>query len=70
MATDIAQIFARDPLSLTKKNIDVLIKELRSYRHQFELGNIKAGNTRPKTEKQKLVADLADKVTLDIKDLL
>lgn len=70
MPTDIAQLFAKDPLDLTKKDLGILIAELRTYRHQFELGNLKAGSTKPKTEKQKLVDDLTSKVTLDIKDLL
>ena len=70
MPTDIARIFALDPLGISNKDLKALITELRSYRHQFELGNIKAGSTKPKTDTQKAVVELADKVTLDIKDLL
>ncbi len=68
--TDIARIFAADPLGHSKKDLNALIKELRSYRHQFELGNIKAGSTKPRSDTQLAAAELKDKVTLDIKDLL
>lgn len=63
--TDIAELFSRDPLGHTDKDIDMLVTHLRSARAQFNLGNAKAGSMKPKTEKQKQTATLAEK--LDIK---
>lgn len=63
--TDIASLFARNPLQLTRADIDTIIDKMRQSRHAFNLGNTKAGSTKPLTAKQKEVASLADK--LDIK---
>lgn len=40
--TDVAILMARDPLSLTRENIDTIISTLRASRHQFNSG-IKVG---------------------------
>jgi hypothetical protein len=63
--TDLSTLFARNPLDLTREDITTLIEAFRKARHQFTLGNQKAGSTKPMTEKQKQVASLASK--LDIK---
>lgn len=63
--TDIATLFARDPLTLTREDITAIVEEMRKSRHAFSLGNKKAGTTKPLTEKQKQMTALADK--LDIK---
>lgn len=63
--TDLSTLFARNPLDLTRDDITIMIEAFRKARHQFTLGNAKAGSTRPLTEKQKKIASLADK--LDIK---
>lgn len=63
--TDLSTLFARNPLELTKDDISTMVEAFRKARHQFTLGNAKAGSTKPLTEKQKKVADLASK--LDIK---
>lgn len=63
--TDLSTLFARDPLSLTKDDIRTIIETMRKSRHAFNLGNARAGSTKPPTEKQKQMAALADK--LDIK---
>lgn len=44
---DIAELFARDPLSLTHEDIDSIIERMRQARTQFNLGNIRAGSTKP-----------------------
>lgn len=60
--SDIADIFARDPLKLTRDDISAVIKEFRAKRASFNLGNVKAGTTKAPTEKQKAIADLAAKL--------
>lgn len=64
--TDIMELFARDPLSLTKPDISAIIEEMRKSRHAFNAGNKKAGSTRPKTEKQKTNDELAGKLSLEL----
>lgn len=64
--TDIAELFARDPLDLSAQNIDQIIARLREQRSQFNLGNAMAGSMKPKTEKQKTILDLAAKLDLKL----
>lgn len=63
--TDLSQLFARNPLDLTKSDITALVEAFRKSRHQFSLGNATAGRTKPLSEKQQRLATLSDK--LDIK---
>jgi hypothetical protein len=60
--TDLSTLFARNPLDLTREDITTIIEAFRKARHQFTLGNTKAGSTKPMTEKQKTVASLASKL--------
>lgn len=60
--TDLSELFARDPLTLTNPDIDRIIEQMRAARHQFNAGNMKAGSTKAPTEKQKQVSDLADRI--------
>lgn len=62
--TDLQELFSKDPLEHTKDDIAALVEELRKRRAQFNLGNTSAGSTKPKTEKQKQAAALADKLDL------
>jgi hypothetical protein len=64
--TDLAELFARDPLSLTDPDIRSIIEEMRKSRHAFNAGNAKAGSTKPKSEKQKQIASLAEKMSINI----
>jgi hypothetical protein len=64
--TDLAELFSRDPLKLTRDDIQSIIEEMRKSRHAFNAGNAKAGSTKPKTEKQKTIASLAEKMKIDI----
>ncbi len=64
--TDLATLFARDPLSLTQEDISTIVTEMRKSRHAFNAGNIKAGSTKPKTEKQKSLAALASNISISI----
>lgn len=63
---DIAELFARDPLSLTEEDLTHIVEEMRKSRHAFNLGNLKAGSTKPKTEKQKKLSDLASGLGISI----
>lgn len=64
--TDIATLFARDPLDLTKEDITSIIEEMRKSRHAFNLGNVKAGSTKPPTAKQKATNDLLGKLDISL----
>ena len=64
--TDLAELFARDPLQLTKTDIRSIIEEMRKSRHAFNAGNVKAGSTKPKTEKQKVIASLSEKMKINL----
>lgn len=66
--TDIATLFATDPLKLSDQDIGRMVDKLREMRGQYVLGNAMAGSTKPKTEKQKATLDLASK--LDLGDIL
>lgn len=63
--SDIQELFARDPLKLTKSDISAIVERFRQARGQFNLGNLKAGKTKPPTEKEKKILDLA--ANLDLK---
>jgi hypothetical protein len=64
--TDLAELFARDPLNLTDDDIRSIVEEMRKSRHAFNAGNAKAGSTKPKTEKQKQIASLAERMNISI----
>lgn len=60
--SDIATIFATDPLKLTRDDITLVITEFRKKRASFNLGNVKAGSTKAPTEKQKQIEALSQKL--------
>lgn len=64
--SDIAELFRRDPLQLTKDDFTQIVAKFRESRHQFAAGNIKAGSTKPQTEKQKSISSLAQSLDLDL----
>lgn len=64
--TDLTELFARDPLQLTQEDISTIVAEMRKSRQAFNLGNVKAGNTKPKSAKQKQVSDLLGNLNIDI----
>lgn len=64
--SDLATLFARNPLSLTRADIDTIVAEMRKSRHAFTLGNVKAGNTKPPTAKQKELQGLAAAMNISI----
>jgi hypothetical protein len=63
---DLAELFNRDPLKLTRVDISTIVEEMRKSRHAFNAGNAKAGSTKPPTEKQKAIQSLAAKMNINI----
>lgn len=62
--SDLAELFARDPLQLSNDDLDKIIEKMRSMRASFNAGNMKAGSTKPQTEKQKFASGLDLKLDL------
>lgn len=60
--SDITELFARDPLSLSEQDIDTIVAKFRESRKAFNLGNMKAGSTKPPTAAQKKALELKDKL--------
>lgn len=65
--TDIARLFAEDPLSLTKEGIDEIITYYRTARANFNAGEKSAGSTKKLKEAS---APGAKVTTLDLDKLL
>ena len=63
MTTDITELFARDPLDLSKQDIAIIVAKFRESRKAFNLGNTKAGSTKPPTAKQKKTNALMEKLS-------
>lgn len=63
---DMSELFRRDPLSYSKQDIEVIVARFRESRKQFDLGNKKAGSTKPLTAKQKQIADMGNALGLEI----
>ena len=66
--TSLSEIFARDPLDLTKDDIQLVVQKLRDSRHRFNAGDKSAGTmTPPKTATGRAAKALGDQLSL--KDL-
>lgn len=52
--SDIAELFARDPLDLTDQDLDTIIAKLRASRAAFNAGEKSAGSMKPKATKKAL----------------
>lgn len=63
--SDLQDLFSRDPLEYSEKDIDQIIEEFRARRKQFNLGNVKAGSAKL-TAKQKESAELGAKLNLKL----
>lgn len=70
--TDLAELFARDPLSLEKKDIAAIVEALRQRRGQYALGAQKAGNMKQPSAKAKAAAELGSKlgIKLDLSSIM
>lgn len=64
--TDLSELMRRDPLTLTKDDIRQIVNVMRQSRHQFSMGNTKAGSMKPQTPKQKAVSGLAASLNLKL----
>lgn len=64
--SDLADLFARDPLSLTKVDIQTIVAELRKSRHAFNAGNLRAGSTKAPTAAAVARTTLAEALDLKI----
>ena len=62
--SDLSELFSRDPLTFTKEGGEVrqIIEAMRAKRKQFNLGNMKAGSTKPLSEKAKAVLSVKDSI--------
>lgn len=63
--TDMARLFATDPLNHTTEDIDAMIKKFRDSRHLFNAGNTTAARSKTLTAAETKVSKLG--LTLDIK---
>jgi len=62
--SDIATLFARDPLKHTREDRVAIIEKLRSMRHIFNSGNAGAGNVKKLTPKETAASTL--KLDIDL----
>lgn len=67
-ATDMAALFAKDPLELTKADLQVIIGEYRKARVNFNQGVRAAGSTKKVVGEKKPKVEKATQIDLD--DLL
>ena len=63
---DMAELFRRDPLSYSEADLDAIVARFRESRKQFDLGNKKAGSTKPLTAAQKQAETLSLGLEIDI----
>lgn len=64
--SDMQELFSRNPMELTRDDLTTIVEEFRKSRHAFNTGNMKAGSTKPKTEKQQQMEGLATKLGISI----
>jgi len=69
---DIAELFARDPLDLSKQDLTVIVEKLRGQRVRFAAGFADAGTPASRVSKATKAQAEATKVTgeIDLGDLL
>lgn len=63
---DMSELFRRDPLSYSQQDIQVIVARFRESRKQFDLGNKKAGSTKPLSVAQKKAEELSLGLDIDI----
>ena len=66
MNTDIAVLFARDPLSLTKDDIDSIITAVRGMRTTFNDAPVKPATQRAPAKPRGKMAKLTEGLDIDI----
>lgn len=65
----LAELFALDPLKYSEQDLDRIIAEFRDKRKQFNLGNLQAGSTKPKSAKAEASLELGKRLGLNLGDL-
>lgn len=63
---DIAELFARDPLELSKQDLTVIVEKLRGQRVRFAAGFTAAGTPASRVSKVTKAQEAATKVTGEI----
>jgi hypothetical protein len=58
--SDIADLFAKDPLALTREDLSLIIARYREARTQFNLGAKQAGSTKKIKEAKPKITNLDD----------
>jgi len=56
----LAELFARDPLHTSDKDLDLIIAECRRLREEHKLGAMKLKAEKPKAKKKETQIDLED----------
>lgn len=56
----LAELFARDPLQASEKDIDQIIEECRRLRAEYKLGAMKLKTEKPKKAKKETQLDLGE----------
>ena len=64
--SDLAALFARDPMKLTKEDVRSIISIYRDKRKQFNLGGTLAGKVKPASPKANALAAAVKSDDLDI----
>ena len=63
--TSLSELFARDPLDLTKDDIQLIVQKLRDSRHRFNAGDKAAGTmSLPKTATGRAAKELGSQLSL------
>lgn len=71
--TDIAELFARDPLTYnrdTREEVKLIVAKLRESRSQYNLGSMKAGSMKAPTGKTAKAAASLGGLKLDLSAIL
>lgn len=67
--SDLAALFAQDPLTYSKQDLETIVTEFRSKRKQFLAGSITAGKTKPPSKKESQVAQIVESLATSNLDL-
>ena len=65
--TDLAELFARDPLTYTRDDLRFVVMEMRKSRTAFAAGNMKAGKSpATRTKKETDISRLITEVNISL----
>lgn len=63
---DLHEILARDPRGYSQQDKQAIVQFYREKRNQYNLGNQKAGNTKPPSAAQKEIQTLGKAMEIDL----